>query len=382
MKLKLTCQQRPRTFTPVRCRVPRADIDPDRLLLFDESRGGPVPVQARARGEKIELNWIVDSIAPGQARTYSLRESASPPRESLVTLNRQNGRLQIMQGGEECADFHYSPEVARPCIYPLTDPFGNPMTRLCSGEVSGSRPAEHRHHRSIWTGWGDINGGDNWRDRGESGTMVHRCFEEVEEGPVLGRFVSLIDWLDAEGQNQLTERREYRFYNMPASMRLFDIDTRFCAVEDDVRFGDTKAGGIIAVRMGPRRSVSDGGRLENAQGGTSERDCWGRRSQWCDCSGPPGEKRAGLAIFDHPTNFRYPTFWHARDYGLLAANPFGLSHFKRDQTVNGGLVVPQGEEIRFQYRAYVHPGDAEQGNVEGRFTEWMYPPVVEVEQNQ
>lgn len=379
MKLTLRCQQRPRTFAPVACRIPDPDIPPERLVLFDSSRGAPIPVQAREVGDELELNWIVQSVAPGQTRTYSVRESEDPPQSSVVNLRKRRGRLQVIQGGAECAALQYSSQIARPFIYPLTDPFDSEMTRLCSGEVSGSRPAEHRHHRSLWTGWGAVNEKDNWRDRRDSGRIVHRCFEEIEEGPVVGRFVSLMDWVDADGREQLKERREFRFYNMPASMRLFDIDMRFYAVQDDVRFGDTKEGGILAVRMEPQRAVEGGGRIENAQGGTNERDCWGRRSEWCDYSGPPGEKRAGLAIFDHPTNFRYPTFWHARDYGLLAANPFGLSYFKQNETVDGGLVVPQGEHIRFRYRVYIHAGDVEQGDVSERFTEWMYPPAIEVE---
>jgi hypothetical protein len=260
----------------------------------------------------------------------------------------------------------------------VQDPFGNEITSVCTGEVPGSPPGEHRHHRSIWTGWGDLNGTDNWRDRPDSGKIVLRCFEDIEEGPVLGRFVALLDWLDAEGNRQLQERREFRFYNVPPSMCLFDIDMRFYGVDGDIQFGDTKEGGILAVRMDPERAVDSGGRIENAQGGVDERDCMGSRSQWCDYSGPGGSQQAGLAIFDHPSNFRYPTFWHARDYGLLAANPFGLSYFMEDKNVDGGLVVPQGEQIRFRYRVYVHPGDAERGGVAERFTDWMHPADVEV----
>ena len=382
VKLTLTCQQKTRAFSPVQCRIPHPGIEPSRVLLFDAARDAPVPVQTRRVGDFLELNWIIDSIAPGQTRSYHVKESDHHPRPSIVQLSRRGGSLAVVQGGSECAAFHYSSRLARPFIYPVKDPFGAEMTRVCSGEVAGSTPAEHRHHRSLWTGWGSVNDGDNWRDRRDSGHIRHRCFEGIEEGPVMGRFVSIMDWRDEEDREQMKERREYRFYNMPPSMRLFDVDMRFYAVRDDVRFGDTKEGGLLAVRMGPERAVNGGGRLENAQGGTNERDCWGRRSQWCDYSGPPGDERAGLAVFDHPANFRYPTFWHARDYGLLAANPFGLSYFKQDETVDGGLVLPRGEEIRFRYRVYVHAGDAEQGGVADRFTEWMYPPSVEVHQEE
>ena len=84
------------------------------------------------------------------------------------------------------------------------------------------------------------------------------------------------------------------------------------------------------------------------------------------------EKVVGVAIFDHPRNQRHPTWWHVRDYGLFAANPFGQHDFEKlaDKSA-GNLTVPAGQSITFRYRFYLHPGDAAQGHVAAKYQEYI-----------
>ena len=93
-------------------------------------------------------------------------------------------------------------------------------------------------------------------------------------------------------------------------------------------------------------------------------DTWGKRAYWCDYYGPVEGKTVGVAIFDHPDNPRHPTWWHVRDYGLFAANPFGQHDFEKLQDKSAGnLTVPAGKSITFKWRVLIHPGDAETGHV-------------------
>ena len=98
---------------------------------------------------------------------------------------------------------------------------------------------------------------------------------------------------------------------------------------------------------------------------------WGKRAAWCDYYGPVAGKTVGIAIFDHPKNPRHPTWWHVRDYGLFAANPFGRHDFENlpDRSA-GDLVVPPGKSVTFRYRFYLHEGDDQQANVAGRYKEY------------
>ena len=79
----------------------------------------------------------------------------------------------------------------------------------------------------------------------------------------------------------------------------------------------------------------------------------------------------GLAIMDHPGNPRHPTWWHVRDYGLFAANPFGVHDFEKKPAGTGELVVPKGETLTFRYRFYLHRGDEKEGRVADRYREYI-----------
>ena len=75
------------------------------------------------------------------------------------------------------------------------------------------------------------------------------------------------------------------------------------------------------------------------------------------------EKVVGVAIFDHPSNPRHPTWWHARDYGLVAANPFGIHDFEKKPGGTGDLKIPAGEQRTWKYRFIFHEGGPEKAKV-------------------
>ena len=67
-------------------------------------------------------------------------------------------------------------------------------------------------------------------------------------------------------------------------------------------------------------------------------------------SGTIDAQPASLLILDHPKNFRHPTTWHARDYGLIAANPFGLHDFQQMAKRSGAVKLAEGQTLTLRYR--------------------------------
>jgi hypothetical protein len=111
------------------------------------------------------------------------------------------------------------------------------------------------------------------------------------------------------------------------------------------------------------------GHIVNSEGLT-DGDTWGKRANWCDYYGPVGGEIVGIAIFDHPDNPHHPTWWHVRDYGLFAVNPFGIHDFEKKPAGTGNLVIPAGQSATFKYRFYFHKGDDKQGKVAELYTEY------------
>jgi hypothetical protein len=146
-------------------------------------------------------------------------------------------------------------------------------------------------------------------------------------------------------------------------VRIFDVDITLTAVQQVV-FGDAKDG-TFGIRMRPVLQEAGGtGHIVNANGQMGEKQLWGKPSNWCDYTGEvqQGEK-VGIAVLDHPSNPHHPVRWHARGYGLFAANPFGLAVFTGDKSQSGDMTVAPGQQLRFRYRVIIHPGDAKAANI-------------------
>ncbi len=381
VRIVLKGAPRPVTFCPVGVRVDRSRRELQSCELLEVSTGRSLPFQTESAAGGTAVHWMVESLAPGQRREYLLREREDdqPPGPEVRIDATEEGRLGVLLGEQLFTRYLYGESVPKPCLYPLIGPFGQGVTRAYPQEEVEGDSTDHVHHRSLYVAWGDVNGSDNWGEGEGSGRMEHRYFEATESGPVFGRVVALNDWVNDEGDRLMQDRLEYRFYRTPPAFRLFDLEVTFYASEGEVRFGDTKEGGIIAVRVASPLEVNRGGRIRNAVGGIDEGETWGKRAAWCDYSGRLGDDTVGISVFDHPSNLRHPTYWHVRDYGLMTANPFGLSFFV-DENADGSYVLPEGGRLRFRYRVYLHAGHADEAGVGRRYLEWVFPPSVEVQE--
>jgi hypothetical protein len=153
--------------------------------------------------------------------------------------------------------------------------------------------------------------------------------------------------------------------------RAIDFDITVHASSGDVKFGDTKEGSM-GIRTNPALRVKGSvakGQAVNSEG-VKGKAVWGKRAKWVDYWGPINGNTVGIAIFDHPGNPRHPTWWHARDYGLVAANPFGVHNFEGKPKGTGDLVIKSGEKVRFRYRFLFHAGDVKKAKISESYTAW------------
>jgi hypothetical protein len=128
----------------------------------------------------------------------------------------------------------------------------------------------------------------------------------------------------------------------------------------------------MAIRLAPTMQLGGKvgkGHIINSEGVT-DNDTWSTRADWVDYYGPVKGEIVGIAMFDHPDNPRHPTWWHVRDYGLFAANPFGIHDFEKKPAGAGDLVIPAGQSVTFKYRFFFHKGDEKQGKVAEHYRDY------------
>ena len=296
-----------------------------------------------------------------------------PAMNSGVQIRQLADRLRVEIDGALFTEYFFK-DVPRPYCYPLIGPGGAAMTRNYPMQNTPDEEHDHKHHRSFWYAHGDLNGIDFWSEQGNFGKTVHEAFTEIKSGGDAGVISSRNQWVTPEGKVICTDERTLRIYH-PAqpSERVIDFTITLHATNGPLTFGDTKEG-TMALRLAETMRLKGKvghGHIINSEG-VRDGDTWGKRAAWCDYYGPVDGKVVGVAIFDNPKNPRHPTWWHVRDYGLFAANPFGRHDFEKlsDKTA-GNLVVPDGQSVTFRYRFYLHEGDAKQAKVGERYQEYL-----------
>jgi hypothetical protein len=315
----------------------------------------------------------------------SLTLSAAPAAEG-VKLTDLGGRVRVEIGGQLFTEYHYGTNVPRPILYPVIGPTGAGLTRNYPMKTVEGEEHDHPHHRGIQWSHMRVNEVSTWADPPgkpgghKVGTTVHRKFLQLESGARTGVLRSENQILAPDGQPICDEFLTLRFHAGPARVLDYEIELR--AAHGEVVLGDQKDGGMsirVAESMrvqkprvkGQKTAPPGDGHIVTSEG-ARDAEAWGKRAKWCDYHGPVEGRTVGVAIFDHPSNPRHPTWWHVRTYGLFSANPFGLSSFEKNPDKNAGnMTIPAGRSVTFRYRFYFHEGDEKQGRVEEHYAAYV-----------
>jgi len=374
--IKVAAGRHARLDAPVT--VPAAGLEPGAPVAVAGPDGARLPAQVvECCGEAL-LAFLLPKAARGEVLEYRLLPGESAGGPGVEVSPGGADRLEVKVGGELFTAYNYSRELYRPNFYPVRMG-GTHITRdYPMGQGPEGESTDHIHHRSLYVAHGDVNGVDNWGEGKSAGRTWHERFDCVFGGPVLGGLCSTNAWVDAEGRKVVTERRWATFWYQPGSGRLLDLRVEFEATEGPVTFGDTKEGGMVSVRLATSMDGKHGGTIRNAYGGLAEAETWGKRAEWVDYYGQVAGRTYGISVYEHPSSFRYPTYWHVRDYGLFAANPFALRDYYNDKSVDGSHQVPAGGKLSFRYRLYFHPGDTDEAGVPERYHDLINPPQAEL----
>jgi len=195
-----------------------------------------------------ELWWILDELPAGATRSYSVEIPAkSSPDGQAVTLKQLEDKIDIAIDGKAFTSYVFAPKKAgpyvlrRPYFFPVCGPGQITMTRpfpMVQEDLPENVSRDHPHHTSIYVAHGAVNGVDNWAIGGKAGYIVHKSFEAVTGGGVMGMFRETLDWTDVGKKPVMSETRVARVYRLPDTHRMLDIEITFRAAYGKVLLGE------------------------------------------------------------------------------------------------------------------------------------------------
>lgn len=302
--------------------------------------------------------------------------------EPVKLLKATNNKIDILIGGKPFTSFLYPDSLEKPVLYPLRSANGALVTRGFPLAPRPGDPTDHPHHIGLWFNFENLNGLDFWNNsyaipaakKSGYGWIRTDKILETKDG-TKGILAYHANWTDQQKQVILEEQTRFEFSGNTQE-RIIDRVTTLTA-DKDALFKDAKDG-MLGLRLAhelqipdpaDQKFTDDKGNVTIVKGGTDKvangtyltsegktgNDAWSTRGVWCKVYGKIGADSVSVTIIDHPQNPNYPTFWHARGYGLFAANPLGEKVFTNGKSEKN-LTLKKGESVTFRYRIIIHNG--------------------------
>jgi hypothetical protein len=301
-----------------------------------------------------------------------------------VTENKAGKRVDITVDGKPFTSYIYPDVLKKPVLYPLRTSQGTLITRGWPLDPRPGERVDHPHHVGLWFNYGDVNGLDFWNNstdipadkKNGYGTIKHRRVNKMASGNDKAELEVTMDWQKPDGTNLLREDTRFIFSGT-GNMRTIERITKLTALQEDVSFKDNKEG-VIGMRLArelehpstkPEIFTDASGKATpvaklNNEGVTGKYrssegiegdDVWGTRGKWVNLTGKIGAEDVSVVLLDNPKNVGFPTYWHARGYGLFAANPLGQKELsKGKETLD--FKLPAGKSVTFRYKVLIHSG--------------------------
>jgi len=304
---------------------------------------------------------------------------------SFVDKSTEN-KIEVLIDGKLITAYTWPSNVYKPVLYPIFTASGTEITRGFPLKPRAGERNDHIHQVGMWLNYGNVNGFDFWGNghtgqKSENGGVIqHTEITNLKGGKGSGTLAVKAVWLDPSGKALMQETTEFHF--IPAKDGyMIDRITSLTATGGDISMPDTKEG-MFAIRMARQLELPSADKAllldETLKPGTEKasenRDVtgnylssegvtgdavWSTRARWMQLAGVIGNEKISVVICDHPSNPGYPTYWHARGYGLFSANPFGVKDFTGGKQVMN-FSIPSGQTITLRYRVIVGSGNIPQ----------------------
>jgi hypothetical protein len=282
-------------------------------------------------------------FSPGLALLFipqvlSAGESSLP----VVSFKQGDNSLRVVIGDQPIAEYVFRDEqILRPYFRHLRTLSGKQVTRNCPPVKPDDLDDHATMHPGLWLAFGDLSGVDFWRNKG---AVRHERFVESPKGEAGRGSFSVRNAYTADSRIICTEDCSITFTTRADGYRI-DWTSTFRSDQGELVFGDQEEMGL-GVRVATPLAVVNGGEIKDSEGRMNGKQVWGQQAEWCQYSGVSDGRRIGIVLMPDPSNFGRSWF-HARDYGLVVANPFGQNAFTKGE--KSRIVVPKGENFRLRF---------------------------------
>ncbi len=300
-----------------------------------------------------------------------------------VIKDEKARKVDIFIGQKPFTSFLFPDTLEKPVLYPIHAANGTVVTRGFPLKPEPGDPTDHPHHMGLWFNFENVNGLDFWNNsyaipaekKSGYGWIKTDSIIETKDGPK-GVLSYHANWTNQKNDVLLEETTRFEFSGND-HQRVIERITVLKA-NTLVTFTDAKDG-LLGLRLAhalqipttaDEKFTDDKGNVTIVKGGTDKiangnyvtsegkqgNDAWSTRGAWCKVYGKIGNDSVSIAIIDHPKNPNYPTFWHARGYGLFAANPLGEKIFTNAKSEKN-LTLKKGESVSFRYGVLIDNGN-------------------------
>jgi len=333
----------------------------------------------------------------------SCARQASGQKGVMIIPKEDQQEVDVLMDGQPFTSYIFDSKydvLKKPVLYPLRSPSGVVITRGYPLEPKAGERTDHPHHIGLWFNYGNVDGLDFWNNSSaipaerapHMGHIVHRAITETKSGEDSGVLGVSMDWNTHDNKTLMKEDARYVFHEGENS-RAIDYIVTLTALDKTVQLHDNKEG-VLGIRVtralelptkrpikltGPDGKPMEVPVLDNegvtgdylsSEGATGE-DVWGTRGRWVELTGVVEGQPVTLAILDHPDNVGFPTYWHARPYGLFAANPLGQAVFSNGKK-QLNYELPAGKSVTFRYRILILSGKATADQMEQEYQDWIH----------
>ncbi len=307
--------------------------------------------------------------------------SASAQSGFSIHEYKDRKKVEVLYNKKLITAYCFFDSTEKPVLFPIKTLSGNTITRGYPIAPRAGERTDHPHHVGLWLNYESVNGLDFWNNstaiplekKSSYGSIRHQevLSAKSESDKILLKTRS--HWID-HANNVLVEEITEFIFSENKSALVIDRTSTLKAMVPEVIFKDVKDGflglrvarelempskqedkfvdahgNVTTVAMAKNDGVT--GLYVNKEGVTGD-ETWGKRSRWTCLNGIKDGEHISIAIIDHPKNVGFPTYWHARGYGLFAANPLGQKIFSNGKE-ELNLKLNQGQTVTFRYRIVI-----------------------------